>query len=256
MYQLFDSSPLLIIIGIVAGILGSLIGIGGGILISPALSLLGLAPSQVASTSLIAVSSTSISSTIAYARLRKIQYSIGLKLAIFSAPGAISGALISASISHLHFRLLFVLLLLATGLYLLFRNSVLRQRKFDSEPVWIKVLFYFGAFVAGLVSSIFGIGGGIIFVPLLVIIIRMNMSSAVPTSQLALMSTALVGTITHIIIGNPEYIYALLLSIGSFIGAQIGAKISARFNDSTLRYIFALLLMAVSIRFVLGVLLE
>jgi len=255
-YQLFDSSPLLIIIGIVAGILGSLVGIGGGILISPALSLLGLAPSQVASTSLIAVSSTSISSTIAYARLRKIQYSIGLKLAIFSAPGAISGALISASISPLHFRLLFVLLLLATGLYLLFRNSVLRQRKFDSEPVWIKVLFYFGAFVAGLVSSIFGIGGGIIFVPLLVIIIRMNMSSAVPTSQLALMSTALVGTITHIIIGNPEYIYALLLSIGSFIGAQIGAKISASFNDSTLRYIFALLLMAVSIRFVLGVLLE
>ena len=256
MYQLFDSSPLLIIIGIVAGILGSLVGIGGGILISPALSLLGLAPSQVASTSLIAVSSTSISSTIAYARLRKIQYSIGLKLAIFSAPGAISGALISASISPLHFRFLFVLLLLATGLYLLFRNSVLRQRKFDSEPVWIKVLFYFGAFVAGLVSSIFGIGGGIIFVPLLVIIIRMNMSSAVPTSQLALMSTALVGTITHIIIGNPEYIYALILSIGSFIGAQIGAKISARFNDSTLRYIFALLLMAVSIRFVLGVLLE
>jgi len=255
-YQLFDSSPLLIIIGIVSGILGSLVGIGGGILISPALSLLGLAPSQVASTSLIAVSSTSISSTIAYARLRKIQYSIGLKLAIFSAPGAISGALISASISPLHFRLLFVLLLLATGLYLLFRNSVLRQRKFDSEPVWIKVLFYFGAFVAGLVSSIFGIGGGIIFVPLLVIIIRMNMSSAVPTSQLALMSTALVGTITHIIIGNPEYIYALLLSIGSFIGAQIGAKISARFNDSTLRYIFALLLMAVSMRFVLGVLLE
>jgi len=255
-YQLFDSSPLLIIIGIVAGILGSLVGIGGGILISPALSLLGLAPSQVASTSLIAVSSTSISSTIAYARLRKIQYSIGLKLAIYSAPGAISGALISASISPLHFRLLFVLLLLATGLYLLFRNSVLRQRKFDSEPVWIKVLFYFGAFVAGLVSSIFGIGGGIIFVPLLVIIIRMNMSSAVPTSQLALMSTALVGTITHIIIGNPEYIYALLLSIGSFIGAQIGAKISARFNDSTLRYIFALLLMAVSMRFVLGVLLE
>lgn len=256
MYQLFDSSPLLIIIGIVAGILGSLVGIGGGILISPALSLLGLTPSQVASTSLIAVSSTSISSTIAYARLRKIQYSVGLKLAIFSAPGAISGALISASISPLHFRLLFVLLLLATGLYLLFRNSVLRQRKFDSEPVWIKVLFYFGAFVAGLVSSIFGIGGGIIFVPLLVIIIRMNMSSAVPTSQLALMSTALVGTITHIIIGNPEYIYALLLSIGSFIGAQIGAKISSRFKDSTLRYIFALLLMAVSIRFVLGVLLE
>jgi len=254
--QLFDSSLLLIIIGIVAGILGSLVGIGGGIIMSPALAILGLPPSQVASTSLIAVSSTSISSTFAYARLKKIQYSIGLKLATFSGPGAISGALISVGISPLHFRLLFVILLLATGLYLLFRNSVLKECRFDSEPVWIKVLFYFGAFVAGLISSLFGIGGGIIFVPLLVIIIRMNMSSAVPTSQLALMSTALVGTITHIIIGNPEYIYALLLSIGSFFGAQIGAKISARFKDSTLRYIFALLLMAVSIRFILGVFIE
>ena len=74
MCQLFDSSVLLIIIGIVAGILGSLVGIGGGIIMSPALAFLGLPPSQVASTSLIAVSSTSVSSTLAYARLKKIQY--------------------------------------------------------------------------------------------------------------------------------------------------------------------------------------
>ncbi len=256
MCQLFDSSVLLVIIGVVAGVLGSLVGIGGGVIMSPALAFLGLPPSQVASTSLIAVSSTSISSTLAYAKLRRIQYSVGLKLAIFSGPGAIIGALISAGISPLHFRFLFALLLLATGLYLLFRNSVLKERRFESDPIWIKVLLYFGAFVAGFISSLFGIGGGIIFVPLLVIILRMNMTSAVPTSQLALMSTALVGTITHITLGNPEYIYALYLSVGSFAGAQIGAKVSLRFKDSALRYIFVLLLMAVAIRFALGFFIE
>ncbi len=69
MYEFINNSFLLLIIGVGAGILGSLIGIGGGIIISPALAFLGLAPAQVASTSLIAVSSTSSSSVIAYARL-------------------------------------------------------------------------------------------------------------------------------------------------------------------------------------------
>jgi uncharacterized protein len=251
MYEFINNSFLLLIIGVGAGILGSLIGIGGGIIISPALAFLGLAPAQVASTSLIAVSSTSSSSVIAYARLRKIKYSIGLKMALFSSPGAILGAFLSINISPVQFRLLFAVLLLATGLYLLFRNSVLSGQKFNTNSILFKIMFYFGSITAGIISSLFGIGGGVLFVPLLVLIIGMNMSSAVPTSQLALLSTSLVGTITHVILGNPEYVYALFLCIGSFAGAQIGAKLSGRFRGSTLEKIFAFVLMAVAVRFLL-----
>ena len=253
MYEMISSSfPLLIIIGVIAGILGSLVGIGGGVIISPALAFSGLAPAQVASTSLIAVSSTSSSSVIAYARLRKIKYSVGLKMALFSSPGAILGAFLSLHISAVQFRLLFAVLLTATGLYLLFRNSILGGHKFDTNTILFKIIFYFGSICAGVISSLFGIGGGVIFVPLLVLIVGMSMSSAVPTSQLSLLSTSLIGTVTHVILGNPEYFYALFLCIGSFVGAQIGAKLSARFRGPTLEKIFAFVLMGVAVQFVLG----
>ena len=248
----FIEISLLLIIGTGAGVLGSLVGIGGGVIISPFLTFLSLTPSQVASTSLISVTSTSGSSVIAYSRLKRINYSTGLGMALFSSPGAIIGAIISVHISLYFFIVLFAVLLFATGLYLLFRNSVLSRPKFNMNSIFIKVIFCFGSFVAGIISSLFGIGGGVLFVPLLVLIIGMNMSSAVPTSQLALLSTSLVGTFTHVILGNPEYVYALFLSIGSFAGAQIGAKASGIFSSSTLEKIFAILLIAVAIRFVIA----
>jgi uncharacterized protein len=249
--KLLEISVVLVVIGVAAGILGSLVGIGGGIIMSPTLAFLGLSPAQLASTSLIAVSSTSTSSVIAYARLQKIKYDIAIKMAIFSSPGAIFGALISTNIAPLDFKLLFAILLFTTGIYLLYRSSILSERKVKTDSGWIKIFFYSGTVAAGIISSLFGIGGGVIFVPLLVLINGMNMSSAVPTAQLALMSTSLVGTFAHVILGNPEYAYALFLCTGSFVGAQIGSKLLARFNDSTLAKIFAFLLIVVAIRFVL-----
>jgi uncharacterized membrane protein YfcA len=244
--KLLEISVVLVVIGVAAGILGSLVGIGGGIIMSPTLAFLGLPPAQLASTSLIAVSSTSTSSVIAYARLQKIKYDIAIKMAIFSSPGAIFGALISTNIAPLDFKLLFT-----TGIYVIYRSSILSERKVKTDSGWIKIFFYSGTVAAGIISSLFGIGGGVIFVPLLVLINGMNMSSAVPTAQLALMSTSLVGTFAHVILGNPEYAYALFLCTGSFVGAQIGSKLLARFNDSTLAKIFAFLLIVVAIRFVL-----
>jgi uncharacterized protein len=249
--KLLEISVLLLVIGAGAGVLGSLVGIGGGIIMSPILAFLGLAPAQVASTSLIAVSSTSTSSVIAYARLRKIKYDIAIKMAIFSSPGAVLGALISMNIAPMDFKLLFAILLSSTGIYLLLRNYILSEHKFKNDSVWINVFFYTCAVAAGIISSLFGIGGGVIFVPLLVLINGMNMTSAVPTAQLALMSTSLIGTITHVILGNPEYSLALFLSIGAFVGAQIGSKLLSKFRDSTLAKIFAFLLMAAAVRFVL-----
>ena len=73
---MFDvtSFVILIAIGIGGGIFGSLIGVGGGIIFAPALTLMGLNPSQISSTSLVAVTSTSISSVFSYARQRRIKY--------------------------------------------------------------------------------------------------------------------------------------------------------------------------------------
>ena len=99
-----------------------MIEVGGGIIISPALTFLGLTPPQVASTSLFAVSSTSVSSTITYARSKKIQYTLGIKMALLAIPGAIIGSYLSTSIDPDYFKALLSMIRLE-GIYLMFRKS-------------------------------------------------------------------------------------------------------------------------------------
>ena len=243
--------PFYVIVGLIAGILGSMIGVGGGIIISPALTFLGLTPPQVASTSLFAVSSTSISSTIAYARSKKIQYMLGIKMALLSIPGAIVGSYFSTYIDPDYFKILLAIILVATGIYLIYRKSIGNGNILSLESIWVKILFFSGAFVAGIISSLFGIGGGVIFVPLMIVIVGLTMHLAAPTSQFVLMITSLVGLTIHIILGNPQYLPAVLLSIGSFAGAQIGSRLSTKLSEQKLRLILGITFFGIALKLVL-----
>jgi uncharacterized membrane protein YfcA len=240
--------PFFVFIGLIAGILGSMIGVGGGIIISPALTFLGLSPPQVASTSLFAVSSTSISSTVAYAKSKKIQYMLGIKMALLSIPGAIIGSYFSISIDPGYFKVLLAIILVGTGIYLFYKKSIINGNSLSFESIWIKILFYFSAFVAGIISSLFGIGGGVVFVPLMIMIIGLTMYLAAPTSQFILMITSLVGLTTHIILGNPQYIPAVLLSIGAFPGAQVGSRLSSKLSEQKLRLILGVTFIGIAFR--------
>lgn len=243
--------PFFVIIGLIAGILGSMIGVGGGIIISPLLTFLGFTPPQVASTSLFAVSSTSVSSTIAYAKAKKIQYMLGIKMALLSIPGAIIGSYFSTDIDPGYFKFLLAIILIGTGIYLMIRNSITKGNSFSLESMWIKILFFSATFVAGIISSLFGIGGGVIFVPLMIIIVGLTMHLAAPTSQFILMITSLVGLTTHIVLGNPEYLPAILLSVGAFGGAQIGSRLSTRLSEQKLRLILGFTFVGIAVRLIL-----
>jgi uncharacterized membrane protein YfcA len=240
--------PFFVFIGLIAGVLGSMIGVGGGIIISPALTFLGLSPPQVAGTSLFSVSSTSISSTIAYAKSKKIQYMLGIKMASLSIPGAIMGSYFSTSIDPGFFKVLLAIILVGTGIYLFYKKSLTSGNSLSYESIWIKILFYSSTFVAGIISSLFGIGGGVIFVPLMIMIIGLTMYLAAPTSQFILMITSLVGLITHIILGNPQYLPAVLLSMGAFAGAQVGSRLSSKLSEQKLRLILGITFIGIAFR--------
>ena len=250
----------LFIVGLGAGTLGSIIGIGGGIIITPALTLMGFTPAHTASTSLIAVTSTSASSTIAYSRQKKIDYSRALKMVIFAIPGSIIGAFISNDISLQLFKLSFAILLMLTGSYILFKNSILKNSNNSSNKqpkTRISLLIcYAGTFIAGIISSLFGVGGGIIFVPIMVLIFQMTMAKAAPTSQLILFITSLVGTFTYILLSKPDYLNALFLAGGAFIGGQIGATLSNYLKEKILQKLLSIFLIAVAIKLILDVILE
>jgi len=250
----FALVAILIIVGLGAGTLGSMTGAGGGVVMTPALTLMGFAPPQISSTSLFAVTFTSASSTISYAKQKKIHYRVGLKTAVASIPGAIVGAFISNLISIDSFKIYFGILLMLAGLYIAYISSLTKERQerpaSNEKSELLRPLFYSGAFGAGIISSVFGVGGGIVFVPLLVLVLGMTMTTASPTSQIALLITSFVGTVTQAVLGHTDYFHAASLSVGAFIGGQIGAKISRNVRENLLRKLLSISLIAVSLKFI------
>ncbi len=227
-------------LGFAAGILGSMIGLGGGFIVVPVLTFFGFSPTLAASDSLFAAFSNSVASTASYARQKRIVYSLGIKLALISIPGTIIGAYISDGVSPPVFKILFAMVLVTSGAYI-----YLRRKLESKEHNLSKQLMVFAAgasFFAGIVSSLFGIGGGSVFVPLMVVAIGISMKLAAPTSQFILMFAAASGMIVHSLLGHPNYYEAGMLSIGSFVGGLVGSKLSTRVNERKLRIAITLVL--------------
>jgi len=147
---------------------------------------------------------------------------------------------------------------MATSAYLLFRSKILGQEKKISGPSYkgnywkssrllILVLL---SLMAGILSSSFGIGGGIIFVPCLIILLGFGMKKASATSQFALIFTSLSGLTLFIIDGKPNYYMGFILSIGSIIGGTLGSMLTSRVKSDILLKIFSILLLVVSLRLI------
>ncbi len=242
------------VIGIAAGIVGSLLGLGGGIIISPILTLTGSLPSQVASTSLLAVASTGASSTLSYSIKKKIRYSIGIKIAAFAVPFSVIGALVSSSLNPDEFKLYFAILLISTSLYLLVRKPINENRRNQENRGRLisNTLLYGGSSAAGLISSLFGIGGGIIFVPLLFAVRRLSMQQSVATSQLSILITSVAGIVTHSVLFQQDYVFAGSIALGALIGAQVGSFIAIKISERVLTTLFSFSLIIISIQLILG----
>ncbi|HEX2013803.1 MAG TPA: sulfite exporter TauE/SafE family protein, partial [Nitrososphaera sp.] len=161
-------------------------------------------------------------------------------------------AILSDYLSTDSFKLFFGILLMLSGLYILYKNSILKERKkeIDKIPAHLLPAVFGASFGAGIISSLFGVGGGIIFVPVMLLILGMAMQRAAPTSQLILMITSMVGVLTHVFLGHADYLGAIALSAGAFVGAQIGARLSRSVKDTLLQKILGLVLIGVAVKFI------
>lgn len=236
----------LVPLGFAAGIIGSMIGLGGGFVIVPALTFAGFSPTLAASDSLFAAFCNAVASTLSYARQKRIVYSLGLKLALLSIPGTILGAYISDEISASVFKILFGLVLVSSSVYIYSKRKM--EPKEYNLSKQIMMLAIGASFFAGVISSLFGIGGGTVFVPLMVVAIGLSMKLAAPTSQFILMFAAASGMIVHSLLGHPDYVQAGLLSIGAFAGGIVGSKISSRVDEKKLRIFVTVVLAITSIK--------
>ena len=232
----------LIPLGVAAGVLGSMIGLGGGIIVVPVLTFFGFSPTLAASNSLFAALSNAVASTISYSKQKRIDFSLGLKLGLLSVPGTVLGAYVSSDVTPGIFKILFGLVLISSAFYIFLRTKIETKQNVMTKEI---MLFAIGAsFFAGIISSFFGIGGGIIFVPLMIVGLGMTMKKAAPTSQFILLFASLSGVISHSLLGHPDFLQAGLLALGSFVGGLIGARLSLDIRERYLQILVSVVLMA------------
>ena len=235
----------LIPLGFVAGILGSMLGLGGGIIIVPVLTFLGFPPTVAASNSLFAAFSNSVASTISYSKQKRIEYSLGLKLGLLAIPGTILGAIISTDVAPDIFKILFGFVLIASSVYIFLSKQIESREKTNKEREKMKITKWIYVVI---ISSFFGIGGGIIFVPLMVVGMGMSMKRAAPTSQLILLFASLSGIIVHSILGHPDFLQSGFLAIGSFFGGLVGAKLSLSVKERNLKILISVVLLITAVK--------
>lgn len=261
----------LIPLGFVVGAYGTLVGAGGGFLLVPVLLLLypRETPDIITSVSLAVVFCNALSGSIAYARLQRIDYRSGMIFSAATIPGAVLGALTTGYIPRQTFDIAFGLLLIALAVFLAIKPGgrvVERQscpphhrtctvtesdgttHSFSyNQPLGVTV-----SLAVGYVSSLLGIGGGVIHVPVLVRLLNFPVHIATATSQFVLASMALTGTLTHVARGALTYGYGLrrtlLLSLGVLLGAQLGAWLSGRIQGSWIMRGLAMALGVVGVR--------
>jgi len=239
----------LVAIGFGVGAFGTLIGAGGGFILTPILLLLYPhdSPRTITAISLATVFFNAASGTTAYARQKRIDYRSGIVFALATLPGAVGGALVVGSVSRRVFADVMgsVLALLAVWLIAGERWPL----PVPKNRLRTGALYSLGV---GFLSSFLGIGGGVIHVPLLVRALGFPVHTATATSHFVLAIMAGAGTLTHVGLGSFAHGHGLrrtaALSAGVVAGAQLGAHVSLRLRGAAIQWLLALALLALSAR--------
>ncbi len=264
---------LLVVLGVIVGSFGTLIGVGGGAILVPLLLFLhpDKSPEFITSISLAVVFCNALSGSAAYARQGRIDYRSGILFSAVAIPGAILGAYCTAHIPRRLFDAAFGLLMIAGSAFLLARpgksgepaectGSFHVTRNIVGADGTLHTFNYDRAggiglsFLIGCLSSLLGIGGGIIHVPVMIHVLNFPIHIATATSQFVLAVTALAGTGVHVYSGifSQGMGEALPLAVGVLLGAPVGAKISCRIHDVWVMRGLALLLALVALRTIMA----
>ena len=268
-------SALMFLFACFAGAFGSLLGIGGGVIIVPILHLVFKVPMHLAiSTSLVSVIATSCSGVIKYLRQHYTDIRLAVILETATTFGALSGGIFATRISPDILRLIFVPALLYTSF------SMSRKRVFhiipeadesiESYSAKLSLLqgYYFdidlqtkihytvsnlrwglgGGLVAGVLSGMLGIGGGFINMPLMNLVMNVPLKVAIGTSTLMVGATATTSAIVYYFNALIHPVFAGICAIGILFGAQLGSLIGTKIRVEWLRWIFVVLLAVLALQ--------
>jgi uncharacterized membrane protein YfcA len=268
----------LLMLGFIVGLPASMCGLGGGFILVPTLILVfNLSPQSAIAISLVAMCGTTISASIGYIKQKRVDYKLALLYDVFDIPGVIVGAYLTTILPK-------NLLIGICGFFILFLSLLmlrnLRKRSFSTKNKesdmtcngWgrkvsdsmNKVFEYkirrpglimVSSLLSGLVTGLAGLGGGITDTTTMMLL-GVPAHIAIASSEFAMALTNGAGVITHGFFQNISIEYAIPITIGTIIGAQVGVLLAKRTNQKTLKLILSAVALLFSIRLILDVLLS
>ncbi len=268
----------LLMLGFIVGLPASMCGLGGGFILVPTLILVfNLPPQSAIAISLVAMCGTTISASIGYIKQKRVDYKLALLYDVFDIPGVIVGAYLTTNlpkklqIGICGFFILFLSLLMLRNL----RKRSFSTKNKESDMTcngWgrkvsdsmNKVFEYkirrpglimVSSLLSGLVTGLAGLGGGITDTTTM-ILLGVPAHIAIASSEFAMALTNGAGVITHGFFQNISIEYAIPITIGTIIGAQVGVLLAKRTNQKTLKLILSVVSLLFSIRLILDVLLS
>lgn len=251
---------LLFLVGLLSGTLGSLAGLGGGVVTVPALLFMSTAgflqidisPQMAVGTSLVVIIFTALSSTLSYIKAKKVHYRTGFLLFAGSGPGSIAGARLNEALNIDQFYLYFGLFVIGMALFMLMKSRLNPVRHDDehNSTAFQPVKAILVSFAVGLLSGLFGIGGGALLVPAMLLLFHYPIHVAVPTSMFVIFFSALTGSATHIALGHVSWEILLSLVPGAWFGGKLGAYWNQNISGVTLETVFRIFLFLIGLRLI------
>jgi uncharacterized membrane protein YfcA len=279
---------LIFIMGGFVGLLSGIFGVGGGFLMTPLLIMVGIPPTVAAASDSNQIVGASTSGTLAHYRMGNVDFKMGILLLIGGVLGGTLGVQLIKVLRHMGnadflIQITYVVMLGFVGFYMFmeslqglkgakpatvvakkesgytrFVKRLPWQIQFEKSGIELSILMplVLGIFV-GVLAAIMGVGGGFIMVPVMVYLLRMPMHVVVGTSLFQILFTCVNVTIMQANTNHTvDFVLALVLLVGSTLGAQFGAKISRRLKGDQLKIILASLVLLVMAKMLFGLLLK
>lgn len=265
--------------GAAAGMIGAMVGLGGGIIVVPALTLLfGVEMKPAISASLVSLIATSAMSVMVYAEKKMIHYRLGLILCLATVIGSFSGSYLAILLNAAVLMMIMGTLQGAAAVMLVNNHFFLKKKQVFSNPVQndgiqkpgffhltgtafsedrkefvpFRVIRIGTGFVisvfAGLLSGMLGVGGGILQVPAMNLICGVPLKVATATSAFMIGFTGLAGALIFFLWGKTDPVLTGSLVIGILAGAYAGAHWAARLKSKTLVAILVIVLIVSAVR--------
>ncbi len=241
---------LYIFMGFGIGAVAGLLGIGGGFLLVPLLTLTGTPIHIAIGTSISCIIAGSLASSYSHYRKGRVLFKVAILNALVSLPFAVLGSYATGFFNSSELSLAFSAVLFYAAFKMAKNKTRPKNEQCSKSKIDYRRVSIVGA-LAGSVSGFFGIGGGVVRVPLFFSFIGIPMHYAIATSSFSIFFTAAAGSLSHYAMGQVDVIKVALIAPAMIAGGYIGAKITHKVNQKNLKRWFSVVMAVISAMMVL-----